>query len=150
MVRYHLKWSGEHQYLSIVVTILQTPPKLPRGQGTKGEDGARRAMRERGLQPRSSNYTGERVTRDESLKREVVRRQFHFHFPFCVVPCASSSFFFLECSQVHVSNAKTDTFRHMLMWTHLMRSISVATRETYNFPHWSVLHHRRREASSRD
>ena len=38
--------------------------------------------RERGLQPRSSNYTGERVTRDEGLKREVVRRQFHFHFPF--------------------------------------------------------------------
>ena len=41
----------------------------------------RAMMRERGLQPRSSNYTGERVTRDEGLKREVVRRQFHFQFP---------------------------------------------------------------------
>ena len=38
-------------------------------------------MRERSLQPRSSDCTGERVTRDEGLKREVVRRQFHFQFP---------------------------------------------------------------------
>ena len=37
-------------------------------------------MRERSLQPRSSDCTGERVTRDEGLKREVVRRQFHFQF----------------------------------------------------------------------
>ena len=62
-------------YLNIVVTILQTPQNSPK---TKGEDGTRRAMRERGLQARSSNCTGERVTRDEGLKREVVRRQFPF------------------------------------------------------------------------
>jgi len=64
-------------YLSIVVTILQTPQNSPE---TKGEDGTRRAMRERGLQPRSSDCTGERVTRDEGLKREVDRRQFPVPF----------------------------------------------------------------------
>ena len=66
-------------YLNIVVTILRTPQNSPE---TKGEDGTRGAMLERGLQPRSSNCAGERLTRDEGLKREVVRRQFHFQFPF--------------------------------------------------------------------
>ena len=37
-------------------------------------------MRERGLQCCSSNYADRQVTRDEGLKREVVRRQFHFPF----------------------------------------------------------------------